>query len=757
MPDRQASRNISIKAALSGPARDNSDPREVSAIVIGVGRFRQAEIAPVEGARKDAEDFCRLLRDFGVPDGNIVSLIDETATRDNVETALRAVPFSSRKLIVYLATHGVLHEDSRRHIDGYIVLHDSWIHGKFPDAANPHLERPPTAFSAGEFLKRVHIAPPNEKLIIVDACYAGNARWEDFKNVGSGREFVTVVLCACGSRELAWGRENGRFTSALIETLHRSWERNQPFGTLAIAAEVAELLDDDPHSKTNQQLQLFCYAGEGQFWFQPPGGPPAISPEAASQIASRGWFDKAIAARALGDLGKAYRLAGKALRDSPDRSSVQAFLESVAKEIRRDDLRGLALDQIAMLLQLASSSLEKGNWEQAERCENAIREIAGSAKLAAPEPLARIRLGILGRKAQAEFEAAQKAARREALDRAWSEFQRARVEQRYEDAAALLDRIRESNPDASEIASVESALRQAWRIHNDERAAEAGRGLVLLVERRDFVGVDRLADANRHLASDYPELKRLLDLVPCWRRAWEQVIEPACALATEGKYRDAVRRLDELDEDSKSFPRLDRLRLEWQARAPVEIYRRLHWDGLYYVLLPNGLWLSQTPVTVQSFSAVMRSRGRGLNVATRQRPLEPIVGRNFRDACSYCKAVEGRLPETGVWDLAARTHPDWPYPWGHEISRELAHYAAAAICETGRYPATPRGFYDLSGNVWEWCGDALKGSLRTVHGGSFRSTPEQLRISHAEQRDAETRYDDVSFRCLLETEPRPKR
>jgi len=299
-------------------------------------------------------------------------------------------------------------------------------------------------------------------------------------------------------------------------------------------------------------------------------------------------------------------------------------------------------------------------------------------------------------------------------------------------------------------------LRQAWSRHNDERAAEVRRGLLLGVEKRDFAGVDRLAEANRHLARDYPELKKLFDLAPIWRRAWENAIAPACTLAAGGRYLEAIRCLDELDQAAGSFPRLDSLRLEWRARAPGPVSRQLHWDGLYYILLSNGLWLSQTPVTVQAFSTVMRSRG--LNVATRQRPLEPIVGRSFQDASSYCKAVEGRLPESAIWELAARSHQDWAYPWGQEISPELAHYAAAALCEAGRYPATPRGFYDLVGNVWEWCGDPSNGRrFRFVRGGSFSSSAEQLRISHIEQRDPQMRYHDVGFRCLLETEPRPKR
>ena len=181
----------------------------------------------------------------------------------------------------------------------------------------------------------------------------------------------------------------------------------------------------------------------------------------------------------------------------------------------------------------------------------------------------------------------------------------------------------------------------------------------------------------------------------------------------------------------------------------------------------------------------------------------PVVGVSYHDAAAFCRwltaqeraagliaqAEAYRLPSDLEWSLAiglreaadlspeARLYHDpGTYPWGvawppppnfgnyaGEESRQgmpswwgvapgAYRDAFARTSPVGSFAPNALGFYDLSGNVWEWCLDAYcPGSLaRIIRGGSWGSDrPAYLQSANRIAKFPEARTDEIGFRVAL--------
>ncbi|HWS72545.1 MAG TPA: caspase family protein [Thermoanaerobaculia bacterium] len=209
---------------------------EKYALIIGVGKFIDSGIPPLQYAAKDARDFRDVLLDphYGnFSRKNVTLLTDEEATRDAILGALQDISQRAREddlVVTYVSSHG-LGRDAEGGLAGmgYIATHDmqrskAYLNGLVYRA----------------FIEQVGSLRARRKVVFLDTCYSGEASMKGSKALaieGGGIDAKTAALFLSGEgtyiitssdkHEQSWESDsirNGYFTHYLVEALKHATE-----------------------------------------------------------------------------------------------------------------------------------------------------------------------------------------------------------------------------------------------------------------------------------------------------------------------------------------------------------------------------------------------------------------------------------------------------------------------------------------------------------------------------------------------------
>jgi formylglycine-generating enzyme required for sulfatase activity/tetratricopeptide (TPR) repeat protein len=199
--------------------------------------------------------------------------------------------------------------------------------------------------------------------------------------------------------------------------------------------------------------------------------------------------------------------------------------------------------------------------------------------------------------------------------------------------------------------------------------------------------------------------------------------------------------------------------------SPADEEGRKSGESQHQVMLTRGYFLAIHPVTQACWrevtgSSPSHSKGDDL-------PVEGVSWEDCQEFLSRLSKRDGhpyRLPTEAEWEYACRAGTTTPYSCGATITAAQANFkigGPAKPTPVGSFAANSWGFYDMHGNVHEWCADWYKeyaatdavnptgpegGKCRVLRGGSFTNQASYLRSAHRSYDEPSVRGSDFGFR-----------
>ena len=233
--------------------------------------------------------------------------------------------------------------------------------------------------------------------------------------------------------------------------------------------------------------------------------------------------------------------------------------------------------------------------------------------------------------------------------------------------------------------------------------------------------------------------------------------------------------------------------------AALETPEHTNSIGMQFKLIPAGEFLMGSPGDAPDKSAdeIPQHRVRitkpfylGINEVTQEQYEEvmdknpskfkgsslPVETVSWEDATQFCKKLSEldgknnyRLPTEAEWEYACRAGTTTRYSCGDELDSDCAWFSGNSGNQThpvGEKRPNAWGFYDMHGNVLEWCSDwydsdyygsspsadptgPSTGSNRVIRGGSWDLNAGLCRSANRNGRRPDRRYDSLGFRVAL--------
>ena len=197
--------------------------------------------------------------------------------------------------------------------------------------------------------------------------------------------------------------------------------------------------------------------------------------------------------------------------------------------------------------------------------------------------------------------------------------------------------------------------------------------------------------------------------------------------------------------------------------SPLTETGRFEDELIHPVTLTKGFWLGKYEVTQEQWESVM-----GENRSRFKAPDRPVDGVSWEDCQGFIRKVNvalggvARLPTEAEWEYACRAGSVTPVAGSGHLN-DMAWYDRNSGSQThavGKHQANAWGFYDMHGNVLEWCSDwfskqegqaidpkgPASGAFRVLRGGCWFFYERDCRSAYRLKRDPGIRNCIFGFR-----------
>jgi len=201
----------------------------------------------------------------------------------------------------------------------------------------------------------------------------------------------------------------------------------------------------------------------------------------------------------------------------------------------------------------------------------------------------------------------------------------------------------------------------------------------------------------------------------------------------------------------------------------VRIQNSLSFD---MIKIPNKNYeMGKYTVTIAEYMHFIKAtKKEKLDKWTKEKENHPVTDVSWHDAVEFCNWLNEqqtkyvyRLPTEGEWEYACRAGTDTKWSFGddkkeldkyawydknsYNLGKEHKDYGTHTV---GEKKSNPWGFYDMHGNVFEWCEDWYdkEEKNKLLRGGSWDISAFSTRSAFRSDRTPSDRSIVVGFRLL---------
>jgi len=212
--------------------------------------------------------------------------------------------------------------------------------------------------------------------------------------------------------------------------------------------------------------------------------------------------------------------------------------------------------------------------------------------------------------------------------------------------------------------------------------------------------------------------------------------------------------------------------------SPSDEPERSEGEIQHEVTLTRGFWLAET-ACIQALWQVVTGDNPARFQGDPERPVEQVSWLDCQDFLAAANRVRDdglvlRLPTEAEWEYACRADTRTAFSFGDALDTKRANYRGNVPFGDGpegvyrertlpvrSFAPNPWGFYQMHGNVWEWCADwfgdyptepvsdpagPTDGSRRVLRGGAWPDFGRDLRSAYRAQFPPDDRFAAFGLR-----------